>query len=573
MLKSNWSVGQRDAAAEQVLQRELGIPSIVAALLVLRGMAEPEEAHKFLNPSLDDLLPPQTLPDYTIARDLILEARDRKDLIYIHGDYDVDGVTSSAILNRFLSKIGCVVFTHVPHRMKEGYGIHRTAVEEAIRLEAKVFLTCDCGISAHEQVEMARQAGMKVIVTDHHSIGPTLPNAHAVVNPHRKDSQYAYPEISGAGVVFKLCLGICDDLGIDRKFYFNNFLDLAALGTIADVMPLREENRIIAKFGLERLSETKKIGLRALLRVADLSIDEKPRPINSGNVGFQIGPRLNAAGRLDDSALALQLLLETDEMQADLVARRIDAINTLRKAEQNRLLDEAVATVMENGWHERNVIVVGGKDWHSGIVGIVAGKLVETFHRPAFVMHIDESTGVCKGSARTIPGFHLANAIRAHEGLFLGGGGHAAAAGCTFRYERFEEVARTLHEYASGILKPEDLVPSVRVDLEVTTEEVTMAAVEALSMLEPFGCENPTPLMVARGVTFAQIRPTRSPQHVQLVLRQGQSRAVDGIVWGMGERVTETGVGAVTDLLFEPLVDDFRGYRSLKWRVRDYVLA
>jgi single-stranded-DNA-specific exonuclease len=566
---ARWIVGPRDHDAEAKLRKELGVPSIVAAVLVQRGICDPAEAEKFLNPSLDDLHPPDALPDYAKAKEAILGARERKDLIFVHGDYDVDGVTSAALLNRFLTKIGCEVHTHVPHRMREGYGIHRSAVEAAKALGARLFLTCDCGVSAHEQVEIAKEAGMRVVVTDHHTVGSTLPDADAVVNPHRLDSTYPFPEISGAGVAFKLCLGLTDELGIDRANYFRAYLDLAALGTIADVMPLRDENRIIARHGLARLAETKKVGLLALMREAKLTL-EAGKPLRSYHVGYVLGPRLNAAGRLDDADLALQLLIENDGAKAADYARRIEEVNAERKAEQLRIIDEATEMVLSKGGHERNVILVGKPGWHSGIVGIVAGRLVDTFHRPCFVVTIDAKNGICKGSARTIPNFHLADAIRAHPDLFLSGGGHAMAAGCSFRFEDFDRVADALHTYAGTVLTPEDMVPTVYADMEVEAGEVTLAAAEALSRLEPFGCENPEPVFVARGVSFAQVLPTKNPAHVRLTLRQGTGSAVPGIAFGIGERISRTGAGATADLLFQPNVDEWRGMRQLKWQVKDY---
>jgi single-stranded-DNA-specific exonuclease len=569
---ARWQVGARDAEAEAKLQRELGVPSLVAAILVQRGYTDPAVADRFLNPSLDQLHDPRKLPDYEAARDAIMGARERKELIFVHGDYDVDGVTSAALLNRFLTRIGCEVHTHVPHRMREGYGIHRSAVEAAKAAGAKLFLTCDCGIAAFEQVKIAREAGMAVVVTDHHSIGAELPDANAVINPHRADSEYPFAELSGAGVVFRLCDGLSRELSLDLANYYRAFLDLAALGTIADVMPLVDENRIIARFGLQRLAETKKVGIQALMKEARITL-EPGKSLRAYHVGFVLGPRLNAAGRLDDADLALQLLIENDADKAAQIASIIEGVNAERKTEQQRIIDEATEMVLSKGWHQRNVIVVGKDGWHSGIVGIVAGRLVEQFHRPTFVVTIDPNSGICKGSARTIPNFHLADAIRAHPDLFLSGGGHAAAAGCSFHFDNFEKVADALHLYAGQKLTPEDFVPTVNIDLEVDFTEVSLQTVEALQMLEPFGCANPEPVFVARGISLAQILPTKNPAHVRLMLRSGTSSAVPGIAFGIGERLTKTGAGCVADLLFQPNVEEWRGMRSLKWQVRDYSVS
>ena len=565
---ARWNISSRDRTAEAFLQKELGIPSLLAAILAQRGYTDTAQAELFLNPSLDQLHSPNLLPDYANARDAILGARERKELIYIHGDYDVDGVTSAALLNRFLLAIGCNVKTHVPHRMKEGYGIHHSAVAAAAEAGAKLFLTCDCGVSAHEQVDQAVEAGMRVVVTDHHTIAGDLPNAVAVVNPHRSDSVYPFDELSGAGVVFKLCQGLSQELGHDNQNYHRAFLDLAALGTIADVMPLVGENRIIAKFGLERLADSRKPGLRALIEAANIVVDPG-KPLKSSHVGFQLGPRLNAAGRIDDAAMALNLLLENDPGAATALARQIENVNTSRRAEQQKVMDEAVEMVLEQGSDKRNVIVVAKEGWHAGIVGIVAGRLVEQFCRPTFVLTIDAATGTAKGSARTIPGFNLADAIRSQPDLMTGGG-HAMAAGCSMKAENIAAAASALDAYAGEFLKPEDFIPSIRVDMEVEPSEVTLQATEALTKLEPFGFSNPEPLFLSRGMTVAQIIPTKNPIHVRLVVQADSGITTPGIAFGIGERLTQAGAGIRADVLFQANVNEWKGARSLQWQVKDF---
>lgn len=563
-----WTVGERNRVAEARLARELEIPLLVAALLAQRDITDPTLAYAFLNPSLDDLQDPTKLPDYAAARDAILAARESKELIYIHGDYDVDGVTSAAIFHRFLQRIGCRIHTHVPHRTKEGYGINLDAVAEARELGAKLFLTCDCGISAHRQVAEAREAGMRVVVTDHHAIGTDIPDAEAVVNPHRTDSEYGFSELSGAGVVFRLCEGLTRELGFPVAGYHRAFLDLAAIGTIADVMPLIGENRIIAKFGLERLQETQKVGLKALMREAKVG-QEPDKTVKARDIGWQIGPRLNAVGRIEDAARALQLLIEADAAVAQNLARQLEQINFERRAQTQRIAEEAEEMVLAMGYGDKSLLMVASPEWHPGIVGIVASRLVERFHRPAFVMTIDGENGICKGSARSIPAFHLAEAIWAHPEL-MHGGGHAMAAGCSFPLERLPEVRAALESYAGARLTPDDLVPAVLADMEVTWDEVTLAAAEGLHWLEPFGCANTEPVFLARAVSLSQVRPTRAPQHVRLVMRQNDGAAFLGIAFGIGEGLTEMGAGSVVDVLFKPEVNEFRGERELQWKVRDY---
>lgn len=564
-MPAKWVLPERNAKAEEVLQRELGVHAIVAALLVQRGISDPGIADKFLNPSLDDLHNPSSLPDYEAAKNEILGAKERGDLIFVHGDYDVDGVTSAAILHRFLKSIGANVETHVPHRLKEGYGINHSAVEIAKEKGAKLFLTCDCGISAHDRVEAAKEAGMRVVVTDHHSVGDTLPEAQAVVNPHRADSLYPFAELSGAGVVFKLCAGLARDMKLPVDKYYRAFLDLAALGTVADVMPLHDENRIIAKFGLERLGDTKKVGLQALKEVANCVA-----PLRTFDIGFKLGPRLNAVGRLDDSGMALKLLLETDPEVARGLALEIDQFNLDRREAQQVMIDQAVEIVEAKGLHKRYVIALASAEWHAGIVGLVAGRLVEKYNRPAFCFIIDEARGLCKGSARSIPAFSLIDAIRAHPDL-LEGGGHTMAAGCSFLASDFDRVEAALNEYAMSVLTPDDFVVAYQADLEVEPDSLSMSVLEQICQMEPFGECNPEPILVCRGMNLLGINPTKNPAHVQLNLKgsKGQIRAVG---FNMGPRFAETRPGSNIDLLFQPKIEEFNG-RRISWHVKDFAEA
>jgi single-stranded-DNA-specific exonuclease len=560
-----WMVPGRDVETERLLQQELKIPSLLAAVLVQRGWTDPAEAYKFLNPSLDDLHNPELLPDYGAARDEILGAKERGETIFVHGDYDVDGVTSASILDRFLKKIGCKVVTHVPHRMKEGYGIHESAVGAAQAVGAKLFLTCDCGISAFDQVAAAREAGMRVVVTDHHAVHAELPPAQAVVNPHRPDSVYPWAELSGAGVVLKLCAGLTKEIGWPLHMYYRNFLDLAALGTIADVMPLLDENRIIARHGLERLGDSKKAGIIALKKVAELT-----GAVSSYHVGFLLGPRINAVGRIDDAAVALELLLENDELKADVLAKRIDVINTERKAEQVRIVEEAIRMVREKGQDKNNVILVGHESWHAGVVGIVASRLVEEFGRPAFVATLSED-GRGKASGRSIPKFNLANALESLSDL-MQGGGHAMAAGCSFEYAQMDQIAGALHDYAGQFLTEDDFKVVRKADVDVQASEVTFAAVQQMKSLEPFGAANPEPVFVARHMTLSQLKPTKNPQHVQLTLMNGAGKPIRGMGFGIGEQLAEVPAGTVADVLFSPCIEEWQGSNYLKWHVRDVAL-
>ena len=558
-----WILPTVDLKAVEILVKELGIQHLTAKVLVHRGLATPAEAYKFLNPSLDDLGSPELLPDYDKAVKEILAAKESGDLIFVHGDYDVDGVTSAAIFDRFLKKIGCQVYTHVPHRTKEGYGINMNLVHEAQERGAKVFLTCDCGIGAHDQVEAALQYGMRVVVTDHHELKETMPNAHAVVNPHRKDNLYPFQALSGAGVVFRLCEGIAKELDPSSvTSYRKNYLDLAALGTIADVMPLVEDNRIIAKFGLERLTESKKKGIIALKEISEIK-----GKVGSYDVGFKLGPRLNAAGRIDDAALALQLLLSEDDESARALASELDRHNTDRRAVQEDMIAEAIAMV-EALPSLPNALLIFNEKWHAGVVGIVAGKLKEKFNRPAFVGCIEPESGRGKASGRSIPGLNLAAMIQNYP-LIVSGGGHAMAAGIAFELGSVDDISKAFNQYVGQFLKPEDFVPAIELTADVGSEEISFALLEELEKLQPFGMANPKPIFYASDVTISSLRSMGDGTHANLTLSPGGQKNLRGVGFGMFEALSTIGQGKKTDLVFEPQINEFQGSRTVQWKISD----
>jgi len=565
-----WSASERNPTQEQVLVDALKIPSLLACVLVNRGYNDPESAYTFLNPSLDDLGSPQLLPDFLQARDEILGARERKETIFIHGDYDVDGVTSAALFSRFLESIGANVITHVPHRMKEGYGIHLKAVEEAKEKGAKLFLTCDCGVSAHEQVEAAKAANMRVVVTDHHTIGESLPLAHAVVNPHRKESEYPYKELSGAGVVFRLCEGLTTELGYKASQFRRAFLDLTVLGTVADVMPLTGENRIITRHGLVQLYNTNKIGLKALLRESNV-MEKCEGKLRARHIGFMLGPRLNASGRIKDAERSLRLLLTKDDIEAGLLAREIEETNKERRDQQDKIIEEAVARVLEEGLHKKYAIVIGQEGWHPGIIGLVAGRLVEKFRRPAFVLSLDSESGTAKGSARSIPGFHLADAIRAHGNL-MDGGGHAMAAGFSTTIDLIPKIAEAFHCYATERLTEADFEIALQVDAVVEPREVSFQSVDALEKLEPYGCENCEPMFAVNAMKVTNIVQTKNPLHPQLVLKapDGKGPIVRAMAFSLGERLEGYQPGFDAQFVFQPRIESWNGSRSMKWEIRHF---
>jgi single-stranded-DNA-specific exonuclease len=567
---AHWMIAPRDERAEEILQRELGIGALAAATLVQRGFTDVADAEKVLEAPLDGLHDPKLLPDYDAAASEILGAISRKERIYVHGDYDVDGVTSAAIITRFLKSVGADVVVHVPHRIKEGYGIHALAIQDATDCGAKLFLTCDCGISAHTQVQAARDAGMRVVVTDHHDPRPELPNAHAIVNPHRADSQYPFPLLSGAGVAFKLCAGLTQDLGYRVSDFYRAFMDLACMGTVADVVSLTDENRIIVKHGLGFLGQTKKPGIRALI---NLALNGMPTEMKSTHISFQLAPRLNAAGRLSDSAISLRLLLESDPVSADGIARELEELNKERRVEQKRMVDEAMLEAAEAGYDQDPVLVIAREGWHHGIIGLVAGKLTEGFTKPSFVVGYEKGQTRGKGSARSIPGFHLADAIRSLHPL-LEGGGHELAAGFSVDVDRVEELRAALVAYARQMPDFSPGVRTVAVTAEVSAEEADMRAVEEMVRLEPFGEGNPTPIFGTYDMTVHAKTPLgKDGNHVRLGLLSPAGSLREINCWHAGEDIRGLELGERIHIAFEPFIDTFNNNRSLRYKLRDFVRA
>lgn len=600
--RARWRIPQCDSSQESRLINELGISPLLARVLVARGITEPKEAEEFLNPRLEYLHDPYLLPDCAQAVQEIMLAKEKKERIFVHGDYDVDGISSAAIWARSLKRLGFDVIAHVPHRIREGYGIHEAAVREAVQQGAKLLLTCDCGSSAFKTVEIARELGMRVVITDHHLIGngnhegkSTLPRANAVVNPSRSDSQYPFPYLSGAGVAFKVAQAVAEECGAKPKQFQRAFLDLVCLGTIADVVPLIGENRILAYYGLDALEKTQKKGLRALLRVSDLDEDPaaseedeyyhyfgKPakKKITSWDVGWRLSPRINAAGRIDDAAHSLALLLTEDEEEASEIAKLLNQQNVERREEQKRVFEHALEIIYEREIHKKNLIFLYAEGWHPGVIGIVAGKIAEMFYRPTFLATIHDTLEIARGSGRSIPNFHLYNALEANKHLFLSCGGHAMAAGFNIHPERLEEASETLCKWADEAIAEIELVPQWDIDAEIKPEHLTFRAVKELCKLEPFGEANPEPRFLVRNVEFAWIRETSNPNHMQFAITNPSNKSserfrgnttIEGIAFDFGERLRSFPPCTRTDLIVHARLDSWNGTERMRLQLLDFM--
>jgi single-stranded-DNA-specific exonuclease len=562
-----WRPVSLPADGREALAQELGVSPTVAGLLIARGCADAATAHRFLHPSLDDLHDPFLLPDIDAAVTRIARALETGEKILVHGDYDVDGVCAAALMTRVLRALGANVEPFVPHRREDGYDLRVATVRKKKEEGVSLIITVDCGIVAHEAAECARELGMDLIVTDHHRPDKTLPPALAVVNPHRHDSAYPFKSLAGVGVAFKVATALVRKLQVPEQSFRTKFLDLVALGTTVDCMPLVDENRVFVKFGLDVLRKTGKPGLRALMAVAGV----EPGRLDARSLGFALGPRINAVGRLDAAEYALKLLLTGDETEALQLAQRLDRCNLERQEAQNRILQEALEQARGPARKDDRVLVLAAPDWHSGVIGIVASKIVDIIGRPAIMIALDGERG--RGSARSIEDFHIFDAIDSCRSLLERCGGHAQAAGFDTRAEHVEEFRQMLGARAAEQLTDEALQPRIKVDAFLDPTEVNLRLAHELRRLEPFGHGNPEPVFVTRGMPLVAAdvwQPkTGTIPHLSLRCRLTPRSAVHAIFWRNGEKAEELRGVQQIDLCYQLEIDEYRGAADVRLIVKD----
>ena len=544
------------------LQRELLLPEDVCRLLVLRGHASAESAKRFLRPRLEHVEPPGRLHDAARAVARIAEAVRRQEVIFVHGDYDVDGMSSTALLTRVLRGLGAQrVVPFVPNRLTDGYDLGPAGVAAARACRATLVITCDCGTSAHAAVSELMAAGVDVIVTDHHLPGHGMPPAYAVCNPRHPACASSDKDLAAVGVAYKLALALCDALGVPPGLAHRQ-LDLVALATIADVAPLRGENRVLVRYGLKLLAETEHPGLRALIRASGL----EGKPLTAGRVGFVLAPRLNAAGRIADAKLGLRLLLTEREDEANIIARELEELNRARQELDRAVLDEAMRQVDQPSMRDRYAYVLHREGWHAGVIGIVASRIVEQTARPAVLVAVEN--GVGKGSGRSIGAFDLHSALSACADLFVRFGGHRAAAGLTMDATRLAEFVERFDDVARERLTPEDLVPELRVDLDVSIEQVGDELEKLVRHFEPFGVGNPAPTFRARGARLST--PPRKVGSDGLKVGIATLRGdLEAIGWGLAGRAPSVDPARAVDLAFKLERDEYRGVSRLQLRLAD----
>ena len=569
-----WVVSSSHSDRAEKLVRELGVPPLVARLLVRRRLEDPAAADRFLRPSLRHLHDPFLMADMQTAVGRLRRAIDRQEKILIYGDYDVDGTMAVVVLLTALRATGARVETHIPHRLTEGYGMRLHVVEQAAANGCKIVISVDTGVREHEVIGRAQELGVDCIVTDHHLPDAQLPPACGILNPHRADCGYPDKNLSGVGVAFKLVQALLGPGLPDRLI--RSYLKIVAIGTIADVVPLVGENRVIAHFGLAGLQQPVHAGLRALLKVAGLG----GQPVTAADVAFRLAPRLNAAGRMENARDAVDLFTTPQPAQAREIAERLDTRNRERQEVEEQILARAleiteVPDFVEGGtWAGRaNVrysLVVAGAGWHRGIIGIVAQRLVERFYLPTLVIAIED--GVGHGSGRSIAGFHLVEALDQVRELFDRYGGHAQAAGFSLPADRIPELTARFESHARSTLRAEDLEPVLRVDAEVNLPDVDHNLYQALRQMEPYGVGNPTPVFAVRSAQLLGPPRVLKDKHLKLRVAQG-TKSTEAVGWGLAERARALAASQRVDLAFSVDESLYQDLASLQLVIKDIKLT
>jgi single-stranded-DNA-specific exonuclease len=560
-LDKRWVFTQCDAQCAARLARELNLSDVTATLLANRGITRVETAHKFLNPRLDDLHDPFLMRDMREAVERILSAVEQKEKILIYGDYDVDGTTSTIILKKALSIAGADVSYYIPERLRDGYGLREDAMDRAKEEGYRLIISVDTGIRARQVVEHARSLGLDIIITDHHLPEEGLPRANAVLNPKRRDCSYPDKNLAGVGVAFKLAQALLSETGHAR--YVESFIKIAAIGTIADIVPLVGENRIIAKYGLLGLERPSNLGLRALLEVAGLA----NKPVTSFDVGFRIGPRINAAGRMAGANAVVELFDAQDFETAMRMALSMDNQNAARQQAEADILAQIFAEIERDPEIcNSHVAVIAGEGWHRGVIGIAAARVVEQIHRPTIIISIEN--GVGHGSGRSIRAFHLLDGLSTCADLFERFGGHSHAAGLAVRAENIDELRRRLNEHARQALSEEDLVPIIDIDYRLSLRQATHDLIEELMQLEPHGPGNPQPIFESRGVQIVSAPRVLKDKHLKFRALEG-SRWVDCVWWGAGARASDIFPGDRVSLAYTLSENTYNNTSQVQLTLRD----
>lgn len=569
MNNREWLVRETDKAVCERISAECGLLPLTAKILYNRGITEKEEIKTFLDRDSMPLYDPFLLKDMDKAVARINEAIDKKQRICIYGDYDVDGVTSTVMLYLYLCSRGVECEYFIPERISEGYGLSQPVIEK-MKGRVDLIITVDTGVTAVAEADFAKENGIDMVITDHHSCREMLPNAVAVVNPHREDSVYPFRNLAGVGVVFKL---LCALEGSTERI-LELYADIIAVGTVADVMPIIDENRRITGIGLNKLAETENMGLLALMRRAGIvKYGKRVKKVTSATVGYVLAPRINAAGRIACASRAVELLLTKDERQADIIAEELCEINKLRQATEQKIYEQAVE-IIESSFKDDRFLVLSYDGWHQGVIGVVASKIAERYSRPCILFSLDGDTA--KGSGRSIKGFSLMDALSSCGELLLEYGGHELAAGLSIERGKIDEFRARLNEYATPILRESATAVPIEIECEAQFSELTEKGIDELLRLEPFGLSNPQPVLVIREVSIHDIVPLSQGKHVRFRIagsENGRNYSLNAVCFGSAFDSFAYCDGDICDIVFTADINEFMGSRAPQLFVKEIRLS
>lgn len=556
-MNKKWECYNLDNEKVEELVKKRHITNLLASILVNRGIIDGEKINVFLNPTRKDFYNPFLMPDMEIAVKRIVKAIENKEKIMIYGDYDADGITSITVLKKYLNEIGLKTGEYIPNRLNEGYGLNKDAISKIYNDGYRLMITVDCGISGLEEVEYANSLGIEIIITDHHEPAEKLPEAIAVIDAKRKDNKYPFNQLAGVGVVFKLIQAISKELKLEEKEYLK-YLDLVCIGTISDIVPLVDENRVIAKLGLKLIEKTKNIGLKTLLNIADL------KKIDSNAISFGVAPRINACGRMGFQEEALQLFLTEDSEKATTIAKRLVQFNQERQAKEKQIFEEVIEKI-EKDDKDKKCIVLAEENWHHGVIGIVASKITEIYYKPSILICLEGDKG--KGSGRSVPGFDLYTALTKCSDYIEKFGGHSMAIGITIKKENFEKLKEAIEKYAqeSNI---SDIMPIINIDKEINLKNINIEEVKSLELLEPFGEGNKMPLFLLRNLKIDSIRALSGGKHLKLTLKQ-DNNIVDAIGFNMGDLSKEYLLGDKVDVVGTIEINSFGNKENIQINLKD----
>jgi single-stranded-DNA-specific exonuclease len=558
-MRKIWRTKEADPALQGLLSGALNISKVTAQLLANRGILDPVEAESFLRSSLSSCHDPFLLKDMHKAISRIKKAISDRQPVLVYGDYDVDGITSVTVLYTALKNLGAVVETYIPNRMEEGYGLNLGAIKKAHRDGVGLIVTVDCGITSFKEIEYAKSIGIDVIVTDHHEIVEShIPSACAVINPLQSDCKYPFKHLAGVGIAYKLVKALYED----TQLFAEDFLDLVSLGTVADIAPLVGENRVIARRGLEEMNKRERIGLSALMDVGGLNGKE----VLSGHIGFILGPRINAMGRIGSAKTSLDLLLSNDAEEAKRLAKIMDTENRNRQKIESRILEEVLAMVeREVNFKHHRVIVLASENWHPGVIGIVASRVADRFYRPAILISLDGKFG--KGSGRSIDGFHLFEYLLRSKDTLMGFGGHESACGVTVDKDRVSEFRDRINEEAARDVDENIFSPKIDIDMDISLDSLTETVINELDGLAPFGPENPKPVLSSKRVVVKD-GPRQIGKNGFKMWVTDNGVTCEAVSFGKnGLEMPKT--GSEIDLAYTPSINDWQGVRSIQLELKD----